>query len=457
MGDERINTVERLIQVITAEYGSAFEPRTVDDLLMSLRTMGFEENVVRCVAKRWQTVDESLGGGLPTLLLQIRPAVWAVAIIEGIARSWRFPSLSALLEPEDSPGMYRHRIHMTLETPESANQQEGEMKTVPETSTEEKSAEIEASDSQSNQPGHFVQKRPQSSKRSRNKAKQAKQEGDSDPGSSGLDSSSSDDTERSYGSWKRAVTVIDVSAVSDLQTSASLAAYTNKDHVLKSEDAWSALGGDDIGQRFIFHGTTTDTWDNTDARWENGFSLLWCNERNSQLSREQAVYFSNSIAHALYYGAYRAGFCAFDKPFDQINAVVIVVQVDVKRLANFRKKSSFCILEPGNAFDAYVEKNENLSLRLPRITPPYNSDYSCNCTPYKPARSCCRYHYILAPFCEKDQEDLKACSHCREFGGVPVDNIRQLCAATHDAVEFINECSSVAIRYSVQTQGRKKS
>jgi hypothetical protein len=52
VSDEGINMMERLIKVITAEYGSAFEPRTVDDLLMSLKTMGFEENLVRCVAHR---------------------------------------------------------------------------------------------------------------------------------------------------------------------------------------------------------------------------------------------------------------------------------------------------------------------------------------------------------------------------------------------------------------------
>jgi hypothetical protein len=102
LGDERINIMERLIQVIVAEYGSAFEPRTVDDLLMSLKTMGFEENVVRCIAKRWKTVDESLDGGLPTLLLQTRPAVWAAAIIEGMARSWCSSSRSAT---EDGLGM----------------------------------------------------------------------------------------------------------------------------------------------------------------------------------------------------------------------------------------------------------------------------------------------------------------------------------------------------------------
>ena len=96
MSDERINMMERLIQVITAEYGSAFEPRTVDDLLVSLKSMGFEEKLVRCVAKRWQTVDESLGGGLPTLLLQIGLVVSAAAIIEGITRSWSSPSQSAL-------------------------------------------------------------------------------------------------------------------------------------------------------------------------------------------------------------------------------------------------------------------------------------------------------------------------------------------------------------------------
>lgn len=335
------------------------------------------------------------------------------------------------------------------------------MKTVPETSTEEKSAqreaEVEPSDSQSNHPDHFAQKKSQPSKRSRGKGKHAKQKDDRDSESSGFDSSSSDDTTESYGSWKRAVTVIDMSAVSDLQTSTVLAAYTDKKHILKSEDAWSVLAGDDVGQRFIFHGTTADAWDGTDARWADGFSLLWCNERFSQLSREPAVYFSNSIDHALCYGAYRAGVCAFDIPFDQIKVVVVVAQIDAKRLANFRKKGSFCVLEPGDAFDTYVEKNKDCSLVLPRITPPYNSDYSCNCPPYKPARTCCRYHYILAPYRKKDQEDIKACLHRSEFGGVSVDNIRQLCVTTHDAVEYINECSSVAIRYSVQTRGRKKS
>lgn len=107
LSDERLNMMARLIQVIMAEYGSAFEPRTVDDLLMSLKIMGFEENVVRCVAKRWQTVDDSLDGGLPALLLQTRPAVWAAAIIEGIALSWCSPSQSALLESEDGLSMYR--------------------------------------------------------------------------------------------------------------------------------------------------------------------------------------------------------------------------------------------------------------------------------------------------------------------------------------------------------------
>ena len=51
----------------------------------------------------------------------------------------------------------------------------------------------------------------------------------------------------------------------------------------------------------------------------------------------------------------------------------------------------------------------------------------------------------------------KAVSHRNEFGGVSVHNIRQLCAATHDAVEYTKECSGVAIRYCLQTQGRKKS
>lgn len=106
ISDDRINMMERLIQVIMAQHGSAVEPRTVDELLMSLKTIGFEESVVCCVAKRWQTVDESLGGGLPTLLLQTRPAVWARAIIEGMARSWRFPSESALLALEDGLGIY---------------------------------------------------------------------------------------------------------------------------------------------------------------------------------------------------------------------------------------------------------------------------------------------------------------------------------------------------------------
>jgi hypothetical protein len=146
------------------------------------------------------------------------------------------------------------------ETPEGANQEEGEAESAP------RQAEIERSNSQSNQPDHSTQKKTQSSKMTQDKGKQAIQEDDTDSKSSGLDSSSSDDTAESYGNWKRSVTVIDVDAVSDLQTSAAIAMYTNKEHVLKSEDAWSALGGDDVGQRFIFQGTTTDAWDNADER-----------------------------------------------------------------------------------------------------------------------------------------------------------------------------------------------
>jgi hypothetical protein len=50
-------------------------------------------------------------------------------------------------------------------------------------------------------------------------------------------------------------------------------------------------------------------------------------------------------------------------PFDQINAVVVVMQVDAKRLADFRKKAGFCVLEPGDAFDTYVENNKGFQIK----------------------------------------------------------------------------------------------
>ena len=66
----------------------------------------------------------------------------------------------------------------------------------------------------------------------------------------------------------------------------------------------------------------------------------------------------------------------------------------------------------------------------------------------RPRNRCCLYHFIYAPFRHSDQNELRMNANKEKWGGVSVDEVRQLCAATHEAVSLLNTFPATAIVYS---------
>ena len=213
---------------------------------------------------------------------------------------------------------------------------------------------------------------------------------------------------------------------------------------------WCTLGGDSVPPKYLFHGTPKYVWDDTEDSWQFGFDASLSNEKYSQLTRGRSVYFSNSLAHALYYGAYRSGTFAFNAPFCSIEAVVIAVEIDLKKMVNIQRKAGFAVLESGDRLEKFIQMNKDSSLHLPRLTPPWKLDtaYSCGCVAFGKAKSCCRYHFLMVPFRAKDSKKLKESCFRGCFGGVAIDELRQVCSATKESVDLMNSFPAVAIHYT---------
>ena len=78
--------VHVLLQYLERDYGH-LEASTRAELLENLKTIGLTDEVVECVAARWQVVDAALGGEMDCLLLHTSAVAWAEEIIYGIIRS----------------------------------------------------------------------------------------------------------------------------------------------------------------------------------------------------------------------------------------------------------------------------------------------------------------------------------------------------------------------------------
>jgi hypothetical protein len=130
-----------------------------------------------------------------------------------------------------------------------------------------------------------------------------------------------------------------VVAMDKLADSDDLTPFTDEEKSLRESDVWYTLGGDSVPPKYHFHGTPKYVWDDAED-WQFGFVTSLSNEKYPQPNRGRSVYLSNSLAHTLYYGAF-----AFGAPFCSIEAIVIAVEINVKKTVNIRRKAGFAVLE----------------------------------------------------------------------------------------------------------------
>ena len=215
---------------------------------------------------------------------------------------------------------------------------------------------------------------------------------------------------------------------------------------MKEEDLWEALNGGQSTEVYVFHGTTVEAWTDGFEKWQYGFDLTLSVETVSQLSRRRAIYTSNSFGYGIYYGAYRSGVSRFDLPFNTISAVVIAVEIDTSKLVSVAQSAALAILQPGHETERFISINTNRALPLPRVTAPWNGGvHRCVCPSFSPAKRCCLHHFIYAPFRHSDQNESRMNAHKEKWGGLSVDETRQLCAATNEAVSLLNTFPATAI------------
>jgi hypothetical protein len=100
--------------------------------------------------------------------------------------------------------------------------------------------------------------------------------------------------------------------------------------------------------------------------------------------------------------------------------------------------------------ERYIEMNKDSSLHLPRLTPSRKPDaaYSCRCVAFGKTKACCRYHFLMAPFRAKEVTKLKESYFRGCFGGVAIDQMKQVCSATKESIDLMNSFPAVAIHYT---------
>jgi hypothetical protein len=204
------------------------------------------------------------------------------------------------------------------------------------------------------------------------------------------------------------------------------------------------------GKRFVFHGTTAAVWEGEykgGDSWQDGFSSEQSCETVSQSSRRRAVYFSNSLAHAFFYGSFRFGVGAVEGEFDAIKTTAIVVEVDISSIVALREYGSLCIFDTSQSTQDFIEANKADVGPSSRITPSFTSAYRpCMCPPLGVACTYCQYSFIYGPFRRSNFQRLQRLRNKEMFGGFPVDQIRQLCAGSYEAVNLINTFKAEAIK-----------
>ena len=407
--------VDVLLQCLERDYGH-LDASTRAELLENLKTIGLTDEVVECVAARWQAVDATLGGGMDCLLLQTSAVAWTEEIIYGIIRSGFvaegqvYDGTKYGKEGQDKRLKSSGSSVTPIDPTSKANQIE-KLTAYPDDDTPRRSPPSKLN------PTHPDQHPAQS--------------------------------ERLHTAWKENVTTVLVSTVEDLRTSELLERFVQKENVMKEEDLWEALNEEQSIEVYVFHGTTVEAWTDGFEKWQFGFDLNLSVETVSQLSRRRAIYTSNSFSYGIYYGAYRSGVSRFDLPFDTTSAVVIAVKIDTSKLVNVAQSAALAILQPGHETEKFISINKNRALPLPRITPPWNGGiHRCSCPSFSPAKRCCLHHFIYGPFRHSDQNELRMNAYKEKWGGVSVDEIRQLCAATNEAGSLLNTFPATAIVYS---------
>ena len=306
--------VDVFLQYLQRDYGH-LDASTRTELLENLKTVGLTDEVVECVAARWQAVDAALGGEMDSLLLHTSAVAWAEEIIYGIIRSGFMAEEQVDDGTKDGRGQHKGSKSSgssvtPIDSTSKANQKE-KPTAHPADDTPRRS-----SSSKSNPPPHLDQHPAQ--------------------------------IEPSHTAWKENVATVLVSAVEDLTTSEVLETYVRRDNVMKEEDLWEALNGGQSTDVYVFHGTTLEAWTDGFEKWQYGFDLALSVETVSQLSRRRAIYTSNSFAYGIYYSAYRSGVSRFDLPFDTISAVVIAVKIDTSKLVGVAQSAALAILQPGH-------------------------------------------------------------------------------------------------------------
>jgi hypothetical protein len=248
-----------------------------------------------------------------------------------------------------------------------------------------------------------------------------------------------------------------------------LGLYTQREKLLKDEDFWNAFNGTfdatsgssqplDNNTKFVFHGTGKSEWNPCGTKWCEGFDRKNSLEFRSQLSRDKAVYTSNSIAHALMFGCYRSAAAEFKNPLWTYDSVVIVAEVDVNKLQilnredDFEVKPAMCLLVRGDAFERFVTANKDPNLQANRIAPPREAlghvDFQCDCEPLNTGCSYCRFPVLMGPFRQHDEQQFRKSPHKGNYGGVGLDEIRQMAWCNDEAVRYLTACCTEAIIFN---------
>jgi hypothetical protein len=238
-------------------------------------------------------------------------------------------------------------------------------------------------------------------------------------------------------SWLEKLHERHVSLTAEALSTADVADYVNKDNVLTESDFYEGVHEfDNTGKqlhsshkrlRYIFHGLPRSSW--TRSNWNTGF-LRGSSETHSQLSREKAIYTTNSLAYGLMFGCYRQGTSDWSNPLWSYDSVLIVARPDVLKLLQLGdgKNPGLTLLlhkeSPDDPFEKFVQENKQNG-SYGRITPPVTSTAACNCYWYDPCEcSMCPYPTIMAPFRKIHRQALR--SYSPNFGGLQVHEIRQI-------------------------------
>jgi hypothetical protein len=298
---------------------------TVEQLANSLKEVGFDESVIEVIMNRWKAIDEKVGG--LEVVLESTLEGWGVHIIRS-ASSEQVGNDGSSIPPQNT------------------------------TTVVDKAATHQPAAQPFTQPKER-QSHSSSSRESAQIPKLPLPRLAPPPGPT----------------WRSQVSEIRVYGKADLRDIPAVSEFVNVSRVCDDGAMYEALAG--YGEeRYIFHGTPTTMWeDRGGGCFEDGFSIDQSVEQISRFSRRPAVYFSNSLGHALLYGGYRSGVGAVDRPFNALRSTALVITADTVKITTLRDYGALCILANSTETQEFINSNKSPQGPAARISAPFDTAY----------------------------------------------------------------------------------